>query len=63
MFRIPFFTAVIVDFSIRTARTFTDFPEIVDGRNHVLFRDAALDPEIMRFFVIRLIGDIKLMRI
>ncbi len=61
MFRIPFFTTIVIDFRIRTTWTFADFPEIIHTRNHVLFRNTAFHPEIMGFMVIRIISNIKLM--
>ncbi len=63
MFRVIFLATIIVDFRIRSAGAFADFPEIVLAGNHVLFRNTAFHPKIMGFLVIRIIGDIKLMRI
>ena len=59
-FRIIGRSAVVIKLGVRSARTSSDFPEVVFcladmGRNH-----ADLDPEIVSFLIIRINGDIHL---
>ena len=63
MLRIPLLTTIVVNFGIWSTRSFTDFPEVRLARHPVFFRNTAFDPKVVGIFVIRIIGDIKLVRI
>ncbi len=63
MLGVPFFAAVVVDFGVRSAGAFPDFPEVGFARDHVLFRNTAFHPEVMGGLVIGIIGHIKFMGI